>query len=135
MSSPHEASSVAQCDCGAPLVARTAPTYDASALVGLKVVVEHLPCLQCDLCGGQLLRGEKIERIFYSMTLKILRKCRLNADEVRFLRKELRLTLAAAARKLGVSEQTIRSWESGRMRLTATAHEKLRRLVSVSMGA
>jgi putative transcriptional regulator len=55
-------------------------------------------------------------------------KPRLTGAEVRFLRKELDLSQATLAKMLGVAENSIRHWESGRGRITKPAERVLRLL-------
>lgn len=50
----------------------------------------------------------------------------LDGEEVRFLRKELDLTQSQLAGTLGVSEPTIRGWESDRRPITKSAEMYLR---------
>ena len=50
----------------------------------------------------------------------------LNASQVRFLRKELNLAQKALADILGVSEDTIRNWETGRREINKAADIVLR---------
>lgn len=50
----------------------------------------------------------------------------LSGAEIRFLRKELELSQTALGQALGVSEPTIRNWESARQAITAPADRMLR---------
>lgn len=122
-----------KCDCGGILRTCSAPSFDFSDLAGLPVEVKNVPCLQCDQCGSRTLRGEIIAQIFSLLTRTLVQQQSMLAPkEIRFLRKELRLTPASLAKELGVDADTVRSWEAGKIRITAEGNEKLRHLVAGS---
>lgn len=52
----------------------------------------------------------------------------LDADEIRFLRKELDLPQAQLAKILDVNESTVRNWEAGRNEISGPADRLLRTL-------
>lgn len=54
----------------------------------------------------------------------------LNKHEIRFLRKEMELTQSELAIWLGVKEPTIRSWESGRSKISLSSEKLLRVMYS-----
>lgn len=68
-----------------------------------------------------------VEGLHKALGLDIVKNvARLNGSQVRFFRKELGLTQKALAELLGVVEDTIRNWETGRNEINKAADAFLR---------
>lgn len=75
-------------------------------LLGVKI-------MQCDQCKAGMPILKKINRILRAITEAIIRKpYRLTGQEVRFLRKRLRLTQDELAREMHVDKTTMSKWEN-----------------------
>ncbi len=62
--------------------------------------------------------------------LLVISKKGLSGEEIRFLRHELLLSQKALSRLLGVSEQAIRHWENGKIKIPKLSESLLRFLYS-----
>ena len=76
---------------------------------------------------GELVSIEDLEGLHRALALKIISgEQRMNRHEFRFLRVEMDLSQKDLAGILGVSEPTVRNWESGRVDIPKMADSCLR---------
>lgn len=69
--------------------------------------------IQCDQCKTEMPILKNVNRILRAITEGIIRKpYRLTGQEVRFLRKRLRLTQDELAREMHVDKTTVSKWEN-----------------------
>jgi putative zinc finger/helix-turn-helix YgiT family protein len=69
--------------------------------------------IQCDQCKAEMPILKSVNRILRAITEAIIRKpYRLTGQEVRFLRKRLRLTQDEFAREIHVDKTTVSKWEN-----------------------
>lgn len=78
--------------------------------------------------GYSIMNVENLHRV---LGLDIIRNVSgLNGEQIRFLRKELDLAQKALADVIGVTEDTIRNWETGRVEINKAADLVLRKYYS-----
>lgn len=120
-----------KCDCGGHLHVGITPSFDFSALAGLPVICERAPCLRCDTCGYETLRGDVIDSVFAALTRAVLRRPHgLLPAEITYLRKELRMSPAELAERLKVTEELVSAWEAGHAQMGPELDRTLRELAN-----
>lgn len=114
-------------ECGreALLVKKPIVLYD-----GIRVQDVYLKNAEvevCRHCGGETPVIRNIKKVHLMIALGIaLQPTKLSGDEVRFLRKAIRLNVAEWATRIGIAAETFSRWENGRS--PAQQVEKLARI-------
>ncbi len=86
--------------------------HDIGALIGLEsVVVHNLPAPVCADCGSVVVSGGILEPIGVIIATEMLKQSRLDASEVRYLRKLIGDTQEKFAVGLGTTRVTVTRWE------------------------
>ena len=103
--------------------------YDACGLPYVTLVgVQVHRCSKCGEFEVAVPRSEDLHRV---IAVSVARKRgRLEAAEVRFLRKWLGWSGADFAERMGVSAETVSRWETGAQQMGATADRLLRLMVA-----
>ncbi len=120
-----------KCECGGTLRETILPSYDFSAYAGLPVVLEDVPGLRCDACGGETLPGGVIDFTLDHLAAEIVRSPeRLDGPRARYLRKHLGLSQKALAERMGIYRETVAKWECGESEISPQ-HDYILRGLSV----
>jgi YgiT-type zinc finger domain-containing protein len=99
--------------CGKGKFRAETVTHDVAHLLGLvSVQVGNLPVLKCDACGAVKIPGAFLEVISLAIAGDMLKRERLDAIEVKFLRKLLGYTQQELGKHLGVDRVTVNRWEN-----------------------
>lgn len=106
-------------ECGKPTKTELVPVYDASAFLGLPVMVKEMPVAVCP-DGHRLIAGVVLEQIELNLALVVVTQTSLSGEEVRFLRKFLGQTQAGLAALLEVDKQTVGRWERDEVSMPST---------------
>jgi putative zinc finger/helix-turn-helix YgiT family protein len=116
--------------CGTAMKARRENfKYDACGLPYVTLVgVDVSRCPKCGEYEVAIPRSEDLHRVIATAVAR--RRGRLQAPEVRFLRRWLGWSGADFAKHMGVSAETVSRWESGAQRMGATADRLLRLMVA-----
>ncbi len=120
-------------NCGAP--ARVVHgTYDLKD-VGLKnVVLQGIEIVKCPRCKNENPIVPNMNGLMRALALAVIEKpYRLTGEEVRFLRKYLRLTGEEFSRLIHVDKSTLSKWENNEDRV-GDQSDRLIRLVAVGLG-
>lgn len=102
--------------CGTPRAMRAVvlSEYDASALVGMPVVVDRMRALRCSRCGAERIEGREVTSLLIQVTDAVVRSpSLLSAERARFLRKQLGVTQHELAERAGIDRVTVAKWETG----------------------
>lgn len=84
-----------------------------------------------EIDGEEAVAIHNLDGLHKVIGLDILHKAPiLTGDEIRFLRKEMDLTQNSLGKIIGVSEDTVRGWETGRHAIPSPADKLLRGLYS-----
>lgn len=114
-------------ECGreALLVKKPIVLYDGIRVQN--VYLRNAEVEVCRHCGGETPVIRNIKKVHLMISLGIaLQPTKLSGDEVRFLRKSMRLTVAEWAARIGIAAETFSRWENGRS--PAQQVEKLARI-------
>jgi putative zinc finger/helix-turn-helix YgiT family protein len=120
-------------NCGAP--GRVVHgTYELRE-VGLKnVVLQGIEIVKCPKCRNEDPIIANMNGLMRALALAVIEKpCRLTGEEVRFLRKYLRLTGEEFSRLIHVDKSTLSKWENNEDRV-GDQSDRLIRLVAVGLG-
>jgi putative zinc finger/helix-turn-helix YgiT family protein len=120
-------------NCGAP--ARVVHgTYELRE-VGLRnVVLQRIQIAKCPKCKNEDPIMENMSGLMRALALAVIEKpYRLSGEEVRFLRKYLRLTGEEFSRLIHVDKTTLSKWENNEDRV-GDQSDRLIRLVAVGLG-
>jgi YgiT-type zinc finger domain-containing protein len=105
---------IPKCDCGGSLLPTTFHEYDFSAYAGLRIVLEAIPGLRCDHCGGETLDGKLINSVTTLLVFGIVKSPnRLDGEQARYLRRYLGQTQKELAVVMGLVRETVADWERG----------------------
>ncbi len=122
------------CDrCGAEIVTRRLPVYQDDGLIGLPnvVLLDVADQAVCDGCGEEfgisIPDADGLEAAVAVKRVSI--PLRLNAQEIRFLRRALGLQAKELAAELEVRPETVSNWETGKDPASANAEKLLRLMV------
>jgi DNA-binding transcriptional regulator YiaG len=119
--------------CGSPAqVARGVYRFRESGLAHVFLV--NIDMLRCVQCGNEDPVIPHLNELMSVLALAVVKKpCPLNGEEVRFLRKFLRMTGEQFGRHLGVTKHTVSKWENGEDPVGPQS-DRLIRAVSVCLG-
>jgi putative zinc finger/helix-turn-helix YgiT family protein len=93
--------------------------------------VEHEECPQC---GESYEVFSRFEELFHVLAVAVIEQpSRLGGDEIRFLRNFLELAQVELAMRLGVTQETISRWETGKQQISKTADHLLRLMVAYEL--
>ena len=111
--------------CGAKIKAIKNKPYHYDEC-GLNVVLHGITQYQCDKCGEAYAAIPNIQKLHRLIGMHICqkRKALLQADEIKFLRKDLHLRANELAQLLGVTPQAVSRWENGKKEI-GEAHDRL----------
>src|SRR5437868_1597059 len=86
--------------------------YEVAPILGMRSVsVKDLPAFVCSSCGEKIIEGEVLEKVHTNLLVLVLTSDYvLSGEEVRFIRKALRLSQAEFADRLGVHRTTVTRW-------------------------
>jgi DNA-binding transcriptional regulator YiaG len=117
-----------------PMKEQTLKEYEAAPLLGLRsVVVKSLRAFVCPSCDATLIPGELLDRLHEALLLDVLiDEHILGPEEVRFLRKALRLSQAELSGRLGVHRTTVTRWETGEVPIEPPVSIAIRAIAAVS---
>jgi putative zinc finger/helix-turn-helix YgiT family protein len=88
--------------------------YDASALVGLPVIVDKMRTLRCSHCGAERIEGRDVASLLHQVMDAVIRApSLLSGERARFLRKQLGLTQQELAERADIDRVTVAKWETG----------------------
>jgi putative zinc finger/helix-turn-helix YgiT family protein len=120
-------------NCGAPAkVVRG--TYELKDIGLKKVVLEGVEIVTCPKCSNQDPMIPNMNALMRTLALAVIKKpYRLTGEEVRFLRKYLRLTGEEFSRLIHVDKTTLSKWENNDDRL-GDQSDRLIRLVALGLG-
>lgn len=115
-------------DCGAEMRrTRESYKYDESGLPG--ITLRGIMVGRCPRCHEVDVHIPNIEGLHRAIALALTRKtARLAPQEIRFLRKYLRLSGTDFAQHLGVAAETVSRWEQGKSPMGTTADRLVRML-------
>ena len=119
-------------NCGASVKARPINNADLLAL-GVPVLIKHgISSLSCSTCKTSETSVPDMAGLVAAAALS-LAACpsKLNAQEIKFLRKSLGLPAKTLAESLDVAPETISRWENGKQAI-GDAQERLLRLQIIS---
>ncbi len=121
-------------NCGAPAkVVRG--TYELKDIGLKRVVLRGIEIVTCPKCGNQDPMIPNMNALMRTLALAVVKKpYRLTGEEVRFLRKYLRLTGEEFSRLIHVDKTTLSKWENNDDRL-GDQSDRLIRLVALGLGA
>lgn len=98
------------------------------------VVLLDVPILECE-CGEEIIGLPRLKRILDEIAKRILVKPeRLSGEEIRFLRKRMRMTTSEFARKLDVARETLSRWENDKIRPRPITDRTIRLFYCQKMG-
>jgi YgiT-type zinc finger domain-containing protein len=99
--------------CGKGHLAEKVVNHDVGALLGIPHVrVENLPALVCSKCGAVTVSGAILDSVSDLLAALILKSPRLDAGEVRYLRRMVGDTQEEFAKRLEVERATVNRWEN-----------------------
>lgn len=102
--------------------------YDACGLSN--VTLASVEVSRCQTCGEYEVSIPQIEDLHKALAQSVIRKPgRLNAEEVRFLRKYLGWSGADFAEHMGAKRETVSRWETGAAQIGSAADRLLRLMV------
>jgi putative zinc finger/helix-turn-helix YgiT family protein len=118
-------------DCGAVLVSsRENHLYEASGLPN--VTLANVEVRRCGKCGEFEVVIPKLEQLHRVLAQAVaMKKSRLTAAEIRFLRKYLGWSGVDFAKHMGVAAETVSRWENDREPMGPVADRLLRMMVAV----
>jgi putative zinc finger/helix-turn-helix YgiT family protein len=97
------------------------------------ITLRGIKVLACDQCGARTPVIPKIEQLHRVIAqLVIEKKSRLEAEEIRFLRKYLGYSSIDLAATMGVTRETVSRWENGQEPMGAPSEKLLRLMVAHS---
>jgi putative zinc finger/helix-turn-helix YgiT family protein len=103
--------------------------YDACGLPG--VVLEDVEVSRCPQCGEYEVAIPQIDDLHKAIAQAVIRKTsRLDAAEIRYLRKYLGWSGVDFATHMGMASATISRWETGAESIGPTADRLLRLMVA-----
>jgi putative zinc finger/helix-turn-helix YgiT family protein len=95
------------------------------------VILKDIPLRRCKGCSELWPVISRIKQLHEVITEALVKKASpLTGDEVRFLRKALRLKARELASVLGVHKVTVSRWETGKEAIGPTADRLLRLMVA-----
>jgi putative zinc finger/helix-turn-helix YgiT family protein len=107
--------------------------YRTDALDG--VILHDVTVISCPRCNHSELAVSDIEALHHAIARVIVAKRqRLLPREIRFLRKQLRMSGIGLATHLGATPESVSRWEHGRTPMGVTADRLLRLMVAVTLG-
>ena len=100
---------------------------------GLPVIIHGIPQYTCRQCGEQYVSIPDPEGLHRMIAMDICRnrKAILKKEEIRFLRKNMRLKAKDLARLIGVSASSVSRWENGKQNISE-AHDRMLRLFYIA---
>lgn len=125
-------------ECGGEVVTKTLPVYRDDGLIGLPCVVlldaaEESTCAACGTDNGiSIPDAEGLE-----IAVAVARVCyplKLNAQEIRFLRRALGSQAKDLADELEVRPETVSNWENGKDPINPHIEKILRLKVAKDLG-
>jgi putative zinc finger/helix-turn-helix YgiT family protein len=116
--------------CGAEMKTRRENVrYDACGLPG--VTLMDVEVSRCPQCGEYEVAIAQIDDLHKAIARAVIRKTsRLDAAEIRYLRKYLGWSGADFATHMGMTPETISRWETGAEQVGSTADRLLRLMVA-----
>jgi putative zinc finger/helix-turn-helix YgiT family protein len=116
--------------CGAEMTTgRENFRYDACGLPG--VTLMGVEVSRCPQCGEYEVAIPQIEDLHRAIAQALIRKTsRLNAAEIRYLRKYLGWSGADFAARMGTTPETVSRWETGKEPMGPVADRLLRLMVA-----
>ncbi|MFZ0889502.1 MAG: helix-turn-helix domain-containing protein [Candidatus Binataceae bacterium] len=124
--------------CGGALVTRTVPEYRNDALMGIPgiVILNTVEEMRCRKCGHVAATGfSNLEGLIATVAVaRVAAARKLNARDVRFLRKALGWSSKELAAKLEVRDETVSRWENEREPMGPTSEKLLRLIVTQFLG-
>lgn len=118
------------CDqCGGPTTtARENFRYAASGLPNVTLV--GVQVTRCPNCGAFEVEIPKIEELHRTIARAVVKKpAPLSPEEVRFLRKWIGWSGVDFASHMGVAPETVSRWETGALKMGASADRLLRLMI------
>ena len=124
-------------DCGCRELRRLKCAEHRYEMRGLHGIILHdITLISCPRCGHSELVVPIIEELHHAIARAIIAKRqRLMPKEIRFLRKQLRLSAVELATHLGATPESVSRWENGRTPMGVAADRLLRLMVVVAQGA
>lgn len=125
-------------ECGGEVVTKTLPVYCDDGLIGLPCVAlldaaEQSTCAACGTDNGiSIPDAEGLE-----VAVAVARVCyplKLNAQEIRFLRRALGFQAKQLADELEVRPETVSNWENGKDPINPHIEKLLRLKVAKDLG-
>jgi putative zinc finger/helix-turn-helix YgiT family protein len=116
--------------CGATMkITRENVRYDASGLPN--VTLRNVEVNRCPQCGDEEIAIPKIEDLHRAIAEALITKpARLDAAEIRYLRKYLGWSGADFAAHMGTTRETVSRWEHGTAQMGPQADRLLRLMVA-----
>ncbi len=98
------------------------------------VVLQGVEIIRCPECGNEDPIIPRVNDLMRALARAVIRKpCRLEGDDVRFLRKYLRMTQEQLASLLHVDKTNVSKWENREDRVGAQS-DRLIRAVALALG-
>jgi len=121
-------------ECGGPVKSRLEHSYRyAESGLPNMVLVDAVTITTCTKCGETYVGLQAIETLHREIAhALLLKKGRLAAEEIRFLRKWLGWSGSDFAKRMGTAPETVSRWENGKTPIGPQADRLLRVLVSRS---
>lgn len=116
-----------------PMQERLLGEYEAAPLFGLRsVIVKNLTASVCSQCETMVMPGDVLDRLHESLLLMVLTGGHvLSGEDVRFIRKALRLSQSEFGDRLGVHRTTVTRWETGEVPIDPPVSIAIRALALV----
>ena len=107
--------------------------FETGGLAG--VILHDITVISCPRCGHSEFAVSNIEELHHAIARVIIAKRqRLMPREIRFLRKQLRMSGIELATHVGTTPESVSRWERGRTPMGVTADRLLRLMVVVALG-
>jgi DNA-binding transcriptional regulator YiaG len=91
--------------------------------------------MSCPRCGDSELAVSDIEGLHHAIARAIIvKRQRLMPSEIRYLRKQLRMSGVELATHVGATPESVSRWEHGRTPMGVTSDRLLRLMVVVALG-
>ena len=133
----RHAASASLCEkCGGPLESRKIPEFAYPALglpgVVLKNAVEEIYCTRCGTVDS--VHFPNMAGLSAAIAVaRVKQNTKLNGADIRFLRKALDLNQQELADLIGVRNETVSRWETGRQPIEPPSEKLLRALVAIKL--
>lgn len=95
------------------------------------VTLRNIEVSRCSQCGEEEIAIPRIEALHKTIAQALIAKpSRLNAEEIRYLRKYLDWSEADFAAHMGTTRETVSRWEKGQAQMGAQADRLLRFIIA-----